>query len=69
MRNNEIPLMLCWMKKSDSHGLVLYDPIWLPVGDVPEVAEKSVEFIRIPSQDLPPQIGLDCIRVPAYGDF
>lgn len=40
--------MLCWAKFSDSHGLTLYDPVWLPEGENPEVGN----YERIPPLDF-----------------
>lgn len=39
----------CWLKESNAHGLVYHDPIWLPVGDKPEMGE----WIRAPWMDEP----------------
>lgn len=27
----------CWLKLSNSHGLIAYSPIWLPKGEKPEI--------------------------------
>ena len=41
--------MQCWIQYSDSHGLVMWDPMWLPEGDYPEL---EANYERVPQLDF-----------------
>ena len=44
--------LLCWMKFSNAHGRVGYDPLWLPEGDKPE-GEDAYKYERATWLDQP----------------
>jgi hypothetical protein len=41
--------MQCWMDYSDSHGFILFNPIWLPEGEYPDDAGN---YERVPQFDF-----------------
>ena len=48
------PVKLCgWIKVSDSHGMIGYEPIWLPEGEAPRVGDiiDAEKFKRAPWLD------------------
>lgn len=44
--------LLCWMKFSNAHGRVGYDPLWLPEGDKPEGVD-AIKYERASWLDEP----------------